>query len=121
MKEFRIPVERPELTDRKARFADLNRFVTERGGWLTSVPGEVEVMMECLPGSTLPGELRGMGYDVTEVGEGERILPSAIEQKFVTVPDGDLMPLATGSTRAVALTVTHAGIVRVVRYCFNMP
>jgi hypothetical protein len=33
--------------------------------------------MECLPGSTLPDELRKAGYDVTGIGSGERILPTA--------------------------------------------
>jgi hypothetical protein len=35
-----------------------------------------------VPGSTLPGDLRAMGYDVTEIGEGERILPAAIIERF---------------------------------------
>ena len=107
-----------EIEERKARFAELNAFVRSRGGWLTSIPGDVEVTMECLPGSTLPDELRDQGFDLVEGREGERILPAAIEQKFVTGTDGELEPLTTGSTRAVTMTVTNAGIAKVVRYSF---
>jgi hypothetical protein len=39
---------------RKERLVDLNRFVTERQGWLTSIAGDVPVEMQCLPNSTLP-------------------------------------------------------------------
>jgi len=55
-------------------------------------------------GSTLPDELRGLGYNVTETGEGERILPTTIIEKFVAGVDGAREPLTTGSTRTVALT-----------------
>jgi hypothetical protein len=51
------------------------------------------VTIECLPGSTLPDELRKAGYDVTEIGEGERILPTAIVEKFVARADGEFEPL----------------------------
>ena len=81
---------RLKLEERKRLFAGINKFVTERNGWLTSVPGERAVTMECLPDSTLPEELRKLGYKVEADGEGERILP-------------------------------HAGIVRVLRYSFDMP
>ena len=43
---------------------------------------ETDVTIECLPGSTLPAELRKAGYDITELDEGERILPAAIVEKF---------------------------------------
>lgn len=82
--------------------------------------GEVEVEMQCLPGSTLPDELRGFGYDVTETGDAERILSGAIIEKFIAGADGALEPLTTGSTRPVALTVTHAGICRVQRWAFSL-
>jgi hypothetical protein len=38
--------------------------------------GRDGVTLETLPGSMLPDELRGFGYDVTEIGEGQRILAS---------------------------------------------
>jgi len=110
----------PEVADRKRRFNDLSEFVRSRHGWLTSVPGEVEVTMQVLPGSTLPEELRGLGYDVTEDGETERILAGAITEQFCMGADGQLEPLISGSTRPVAQTVTHAGIVKVMRFAFDM-
>jgi hypothetical protein len=118
-KAFRIPLN-PEVKDRKARFAELNEFVRSRNGWLTSVPGEVEVEMQCLPGSTLPGELRGLGYDVTETGEIERILPTAIVQKFIAGIDGTLELLTEGSTRPISTVVSHAGVVKVRRCSFEL-
>lgn len=118
-KQFHIPQQKAEVADRKVRFADLNQFVRSRHGWLTSVPGAVEVTMECLPG-TLPDDLRGLGYDVSATGETERILPGAIVEKFVTGSDGALQPLTEGSTRSVTLTVTHAGIAKVTRYKFEL-
>jgi hypothetical protein len=62
----------------------------------TSVPSAVVVTVECLPGSTLPDELRTAGYDVTEMGEGERILPTVIVEQFVLRADGELEPLVEG-------------------------
>ncbi len=116
----RIPVEPPSPTNRAELFAELNRFVTERHGWITSLPGSVEVTVECLPGSALPQQLRDLGYDVVHVGGGERILHGAIKQQFANGPDGELEPLVAGSTRAVALTITHVGIVRVERSAFTV-
>jgi hypothetical protein len=54
-----------------------------------------------------------------EIGEGERILPTAVE-KFGMRADGELDPLTPGSTRPVAWTVTHAGICKVKRYGFEI-
>jgi hypothetical protein len=64
--------------------------------------GAVDVTMECLPGSSLPDGLRRLGYDVEPAGEGERILPSAIVERFVAGADGEMVPLTAGSSRAVA-------------------
>lgn len=119
--QFRIPLEKPDLQDRKERFAALNTYVTERGGWLTSIPGDVEVEMQCRPGSTLPDDLRGLGYVLTVIGETERIIPGTVIEKFVLGDDGTMQPLVAGSTRPVAQTLVHAGIARVKRYAFGMP
>jgi hypothetical protein len=70
---------------------------------------------------TLPAELRQAGYDVTEMGEGERILATAIVERFVARADGEFEQLTEGSTNPIALTVTHGGIVKVRRYAFSMP
>jgi hypothetical protein len=58
---------------------------------------------------------------VTEIGEGERILPTAIVERFVCRADGALEALTEGSTRPIASTVAHAGIVRILKYSFSMP
>jgi hypothetical protein len=86
------------------------------GGWLTSVPGDVEFQMQALPDSPLPELLRSAGYVATEVARSERILPHAIRQQFAAGKDGEMEPLTIGSTRPVAMTVTHAGIAAVIEY-----
>jgi len=53
-------------------------------------------------------------------GDGERIVPTAITERLCMGADGQLEPLTIGSTRPVAVTVTHAGIVKVKRYVFNI-
>jgi hypothetical protein len=55
-----------------------------------------------------------------EVSETERIIPTAIQQRLTVGADGELQPLVEGSTKAVAMTVTHAGIARVRRYGFSL-
>jgi hypothetical protein len=62
------------IAERKDKFAAMNDWVTARGGWITSIPGEIEIRLECPVGSTLPDDLRGIGYVVEPDGEGERIL-----------------------------------------------
>ena len=44
----------------------------------------------------------------------------AIVERFATSASGEFEPLTEGSTRPVASTVTHAGIVNVSRYAFDM-
>jgi len=110
----------PALDERHARFVGLNVFVTERNAWITSVPGDTEVRMECLVDSTLPDEAAKLGYRLEPIGTGERILPHSIVEKFTRNADGELVPLTPGSTAKVATTVTHAGIVTTERYEFEM-
>jgi len=62
-----------------------------------------------------------LGYVVTEIGETQRILPSAIVETFVAGAGGELVPMVEGSTKPIASTVTHAGIVKVLRFAFDMP
>jgi hypothetical protein len=110
----------PKIDERKDRFEGLNEFAQSRGGWATSIPGAIEVTVECLPDSTLPDDLRGLGYDVIAAGDGERILPHRIVERFVRRADGKLEPLTAGSTKPIAEVRTHAGIVKVRRYGFDI-
>ena len=109
-----------EIETRKTKFAKLNAFVTARGGWVTSVPGAAEVLVEVLPGSTLPDELRGAGYAIVPAGEGERILPAAIVQEFILSSSGAYELATEGGTEPIAHTVRHAGLCKVLRYGFTM-
>lgn len=84
-KEFRIPL-KVEVQDCKVRFEALNNWIRARDGWLVSVPGDPDMRFEALPGSTLPDQLRAAGYEVTEIGTAQRILPHAVEQKWVVGP-----------------------------------
>ena len=68
-----------------------------------------------------PHDVRTLAYDITEIGEGERILPAAIVEKFATRADGEFEALVEGSTKPVALTQSHSGICKVKRYGFGMP
>lgn len=83
------PDERSAAVKAREKFEALNRFVTERHGWITSVPGERAIRIECLP---LPGELETRGYIVEKIGETQRILPHAVVQKFETSSSGALVP-----------------------------
>jgi hypothetical protein len=105
----------------KAKFEALNKWVTERGGWLVSVPGAAEVTVECLPDSNLPNDLRALAYNIVAAGSGERILPHRIVERFVRRADGDLEPVTAGSTKPIAETRTHAGICKVKRYSLILP
>jgi hypothetical protein len=42
------------------------------------VRGDVDVCVECLPGSSSQDEPQARGYDRTATGNGERIVPTAI-------------------------------------------
>ena len=57
----------------KERFAGINGYVSEHGGWMVSVPGDREMHFLAPPGSPLPAELRKLGYIVERIGETQRI------------------------------------------------
>ncbi|MGJ5022319.1 hypothetical protein [Bradyrhizobium oligotrophicum] len=84
-----------------------------------SLPGTDPVIVECLPGSPLVNEVTEAGYELTPVGEGERIIPGQIVQRFAAGPSGAFEPLTADSIRPIALTTRHAGIVRVERFRFS--
>jgi hypothetical protein len=73
-----------------------------------------------LPDSALPAELIALGYDLHEAEPGERILASAIIEKFTMTSSGALAPLVEGSTAAVAEVRHHAGIAKTKRFTFDL-
>jgi len=91
-------------------------FVQARGGWVVSVPGAADLRFEALPGSPLPGQLIALGYIVIKIGESERILPHAVQQRFEIAADGTLIAPTEGSSKPVSVQVTHAGIATVEEY-----
>jgi hypothetical protein len=111
----------PEVDALKEEFQALNEIVQERGGWLTSVPGEREIRFEALPGSSLPSQLQSLGYIVGRTGESQRILPHAVLQRFETSSSGVLVPATQGSTKPVTVAVTNAGIATVEQFDLRMP
>jgi hypothetical protein len=82
--------------------------------------GAREVELQVLPDSKLPDDLRALGYQLEEIGETERILPAGITERFTRGADGELEPITAESTKPVAETRLHAGIVTVKRYAFEM-
>ena len=74
-----------------------------------------------LPGSPLTGSLRALGYEVGDLGDGERILATAITEQFTLAADGELELLTQRSTKPIAETRHHAGTVKMKRYTFGMP
>jgi hypothetical protein len=64
------------------------------------VPGDIVITIECLPGSSLPVELQAQGYDPIATGDGERILPSAIIERFWIGADGEMEPVTSGPGRS---------------------
>jgi hypothetical protein len=63
----------------------MNAFIAARGGWVTSLKGEVEIRFDALPGSIIPGDLRAIGHRVLDDGEGERIVPTGAHAGIVAV------------------------------------
>lgn len=78
------------------------------------------VTLENSEGSTLPEDLLRLGYAVKYARRGERILAGSIVEKFVRGARGDLEPLTAGSTKPIAETRTHAGIVATERFRFEL-
>ena len=106
------------LDERKRQFRDLNAYITERGGWLTSIPGDLKMRLEALPGSPLPAQLTALGWYVERTGETQRILPNAVAQKLALSSSGALIAAAR---RPAALVVTGAGIAIVEQFELRRP
>ena len=71
----------------KERFAGINRYVSEHGGWMVSVPGDREMHFLAPPGSPLPAELRKLGYIVERIGETQRIAAKKLRVEIVEMFD----------------------------------
>jgi hypothetical protein len=56
-----------------------------------------------------------------EIDDRERILPAAIIERFTLTRDGEFEALVEGSTKPIAQTRRHAGIVKVKRFGFDLP
>jgi hypothetical protein len=82
---------------------------------MTSVPGAHEITFDALPGSPLPEQLTARGYIVEKIGESERILPHAVQQRFERSSSCALVPPTESSTKPVTVT-TDAGIATVEQY-----
>ena len=101
-----MPRRAMSLEERKERFARMNDFVTSLGGWVTSLPGDPEVTMECRESSDLPGKLRDAGYELHPEGRGQRLAPDGLVEEFMS--------------GRVLQRRAHAGIVPVERYWFRL-
>jgi hypothetical protein len=85
------------------------------------VADDPEVRLETLEESTVAAELAALGYRLTQIDGGERILHSAITEKFTLTSSGALEPLTADSTKPIAQTRSHAGIGKTRRFVFDMP
>jgi hypothetical protein len=121
VRQFVSSPSNPKLDEAKAKFTDINAFVTERGGWLVSVPGDPEMRLQVLPGSPLPDELRELGYIVVPTGTTERILPMAVRQAMTVSSSGALIAATENSTRPVSMVITNAGLATVETFDLRVP
>jgi hypothetical protein len=121
-REIYIPKGVAEIETRKEKFDRLNAFVRLRNGWLVSIPGHPIIVLECLPGSSLPDELRDAGYmlERAEPYVTERIIANNIIERLELSSSGALIAATEGSTRPIATTVVHSGITRVMRFTFSI-
>jgi hypothetical protein len=107
------------VDDIKARFDRLNQFVQARNGWIISLPGKAEVMIEVLPDSTLPSELRDAGYVLTEIEGSQRIIPGSITERLELSSSGAFVAASENSTKPIFMR-SHSGVCRVRRYRFTI-
>ncbi len=110
------PDERTKAEKKRAEFEALNKLVTSANAWITSVPGDPIILIDALPSSNLPDELRELGYRVVQAGSGERIVAHTIVERFTRRANGELELMTPGSTAPVAEVRSHAGIVPILRF-----
>ena len=80
------------LEAQKERFAGINAYVSEHGGWMVTVPGDREMHFLAHPGSPLPDELRKLGYIVERIGETRRIVAETLRVEIVAMFDLQVPP-----------------------------
>jgi hypothetical protein len=79
------------------------------------------MQFQALVGSALPGQLTALGWNVTKIGESERILPHAVRQRFEVSSSGALVAATENSTRPTSIVVTNAGVVVVEQFDLRSP
>jgi len=62
----------------KKLFEALNAFVTERGGWIISPPGDKRVRIECCENSEIPIRLAELGHSLRYCSKATRNTSSGI-------------------------------------------
>lgn len=95
--------QRQTLDARKRLHDGLSKFIGERGGWLTSIPGDQLMRFEAPADLSLPDELRALGYAVTPAGTTMRINPHG-SVEVIAAARSSMPPLRR---------VTHAAIEQV--------
>jgi hypothetical protein len=113
--EWHEPVFRlqPASPVRRCCIADIGDRRAARSRWRRHIPahhGQLALLASISHDGRwivreLPNDVRAAGYQLQENGEGERILPSAIVQRFTRNAAGEFEPMTAGSTRVVALPI----------------
>ena len=113
----------PDMPEKRADwFVAFNREALKHGNcWVISSPGASEVLIEALPESSWPEELRDRGYPIKWLEEGQRVVPYATRQEMTLNADGTLAPLTPGSTQATTFVHHGAGVRRTARFTFRAP
>lgn len=98
-----------KIDSRKSSFGKLARLIENSGtAWTTSYPGQPWLAFDALESSTVPAQVRALGYDPVCEGDGERILPVGITERY----------LIEGST--VMQVRHHAGVTAVKRWVLDL-
>ena len=101
---------RPRALSEKARelAAAAGDYIKSNDTFVTSQPGVSTIRFECLPDSSLPQLFESRGYQVSNCGSGQRLLP--IINEAVKRPG-----------TSIAVTVQHVGPVEVAIFEFKLP
>src|SRR5262245_36412912 len=83
--------------------------------------GRRDRLIEVLPVSPWPQELRGRGFPLEEIEGGQRILPHAVRVEMTKNADGTLAPLTEGSTQPTTMIVHQPGICQTARFTMLAP